>query len=166
MNRKITLILAILILAVVSVSIVTAVNDTSDSVAADDDASDSISQDGNVDKVSDDGDDVKPVVDDDMNGGLTVKKVWEDNDNASGKRPSSIKFKIIENNDVIESGCEITESMGWQATLDFAVLADSNYQIVEEDVPDGYTANVTGSAQDGFVITNTNWKVWRTNTTC
>ena len=164
MNRKITLILALFILAVVSVSIVTAVNNTSDTLEADDSADDSISQDSNVDKVSEDGDDIKPSVNDgddvkpvvnEGNGGLTVKKVWEDNDNAAGKRPSSVKFSIIENNDVLETGCEITESMGWQATLDLALSADSTYEIVEEDVPEGYTAEVSGNAEQGFVITNT-----------
>ena len=196
MNRKLTLILALLVLAVISVSIVTAVNETSDSIAADENSNDSISQDINADDgndkiaIDDDGNDkiavdddkqgnggltVKKVwndndkiavdddgndkiaVDDDKqgNGGLTVKKVWNDNDNAAGKRPSSIKFTILENNEVRETGCEITESMGWKATLDFAVSADSTYEIVEEDVPEGYTASVTGNVEDGFVITNT-----------
>lgn len=152
MNRKLTLILALLILAVISVSIVTAVNETSDSIAADEYSDDSISQDINADDDND-----KIAVDDDNqnNGGLTVKKVWVDNDNAAGKRPSSIKFSIIVNDEVSESGCEITESMGWQATLDFAVFSDNTYEIVEEDVPDGYTANVAGNIEEGFVITNT-----------
>ena len=162
MNRKLTLILALLVLAVISVSIVTAVNETSDSIAADENSNDSISQDINADDgndkiaIDDDGND-KIAVDDDKqgNGGLTVKKVWNDNDNAAGKRPSSIKFTILENNEVRETGCEITESMGWKATLDFAVSADSTYEIVEEDVPEGYTASVTGNVEDGFVITNT-----------
>ncbi|MDO5810845.1 MAG: hypothetical protein Q4Q37_07085 [Methanobrevibacter sp.] len=89
MNRKITLILSILVLAAVSLSIVTAVNDTSDSIAA---SEDSVLDETNEDVVSDD---LKLINDDDPTvrpNELSVKKVWVDNDNASGKRPSSIKF--------------------------------------------------------------------------
>lgn len=157
LNKKLIFVLALLILAVISVSIVTAVNNGSDSLATDDNADEKISQDVNTKALADDN---APVA----AGGLTVKKVWKDNDDSKGKRPASIKFSIIENGQVIEKGCEITESMGWKATLDFAVRADSTYEIVEEDVPEGYKANVTGNVEDGFVITNTLKDVPKNNT--
>ena len=158
LNKKLIFVLALLILAVISVSIVTAVNDDSNSLATDDNADEKLSQDVNIDNTL--ADDNAPVA----AGGLTVKKVWKDNDDSKGKRPSSIKFSIIKDGEVIETGCEITESMGWKATLDFAVDADSTYEIVEEDVPDGYKANVTGNVEDGFVITNTLKDVPKNNT--
>ena len=157
MNRKTTLILALLILAVISVSIAAAVNDTDEAVAADD-SDESISQDDTAsdDKLAVGDDDVQSAQDTDTlgAGGLTVTKVWKDNDNAQGKRPDSIKFKVIEDGKEIDTS-EIRQNMSWKATLDLRISQDSTYEVAEVDVPEGYEANVTGSVEEGFVITNT-----------
>ena len=161
MNRKLTLILAFLILAVVSVSVATAVNDTQDDLAADDDY-DTISQNDAAgvpsdDKVAaEDASDVSTSKDTDKlgDGGVTIEKVWDDDNNAAGKRPSSIKFAIIVDGQETETG-EIRENMSWKATLDLAIIEGSTYEVVEKDVPDGYKSNVTGSVSEGFVINNT-----------
>ena len=87
-------------------------------------------------------------------GGLTIEKVWKDNNDKAGKRPSSIKFAILVDGKEAETG-EIRQNMSWKATIDLAILQDSTYEVVEKDVPDGYEANVTGSVREGFVITNT-----------
>lgn len=148
MNRKLTLILALLILVAVSISIATAVNDTQDELTADDSSDDTIA-------VEDTGDvqssrDTGKLGD----GGLTIEKVWKDNNDKAGKRPSSIKFAILVDGKEAETG-EIRQNMSWKATIDLAILQDSTYEVVEKDVPDGYEANVTGSVREGFVITNT-----------
>ena len=166
MNRKITLILALLILALVSVSIVTAVNNTHDSVATDnskgesqshikndaiaveDSGSMQASQDKNA--VGAGGITITKVWDD---RGITITKVWDDN-NAAGKRPSSISFAILVDGKEAETG-QITGQNGWQATVDMQISQDSKYEVVEKDVPDGYEASVSGNVSDGFVITNT-----------
>jgi hypothetical protein len=148
MNRKLTLILALIILVAVSVSIATAVNDTQDELTADDSSDDTIA-------VEDAGD-----VQSSQNtgklgdGGLTIEKVWKDDNDKAGKRPSSIKFAILVDGKEAETG-EIRQNMSWKATIDLAILQDSTYEVVEKDVPDGYEANVTGSVREGFVITNT-----------
>ena len=148
MNRKLTLILALIILVAVSVSIATAVNDTQDELTADDSSDDTIAVEdtGNVQSSQDTG----KLGD----GGLTIEKVWKDNNDKEGKRPSSIKFAILVDGKEAETG-EIRQNMSWKATIDLAILQDSTYEVVEKDVPDGYEANVTGSVKDGFVITNT-----------
>lgn len=148
MNRKLTLILALIILVAVSISIATAVNDTQDELTADDSSDDTIA-------VEDTGDvqssrDTGKLGD----GGLTIEKVWKDNNDKAGKRPSSIKFAILVDGKEAETG-EIRQNMSWKATIDLAILQDSTYEVVEKDVPDGYEANVTGSVREGFVITNT-----------
>ena len=148
MNRKLTLILALIILVAVSVSIATAVNDTQDELTADDSSDDTIA-------VEDTGDvqssrDTGKLAD----GGLTIEKVWKDDNDKAGKRPSSIKFAILVDGKEAETG-EIRQNMSWKATIDLAILQDSTYEVVEKDVPDGYEANVTGSVKEGFVITNT-----------
>jgi hypothetical protein len=148
MNRKLTLILALIILVAVSVSIATAVNDTQDELTADDSSDDTIAVEDvgdvqssqNTGKLGD--------------GGLTIEKVWKDDNDKAGKRPSSIKFAILVDGKEAETG-EIRQNMSWKATIDLAILQDSTYEVVEKDVPDGYEANVTGSVREGFVITNT-----------
>ena len=148
MNRKLTLILALIILVAVSVSIATAVNDTQDELTADDSSDDTIAVEdtGNVQSSQDTG----KLGD----GGLTIEKVWKDDNDKAGKRPSSIKFAILVDGKEAETG-EIRQNMSWKATIDLAILQDSTYEVVEKDVPDGYEANVTGSVKEGFVITNT-----------
>ena len=148
MNRKLTLILALIILVAVSVSIATAVNDTQDELTADDSSDDAIAVEdtGNVQSSQNTG----KLGD----GGLTIEKVWKDDNDKAGKRPSSIKFAILVDGKEAETG-EIRQNMSWKATIDLAILQDSTYEVVEKDVPDGYEANVTGSVREGFVITNT-----------
>ena len=148
MNRKLTLILALLILVAVSISIATAVNDTQDELTTDDSSYDTIAVEDTGDVQS--SQDTGKLGD----GGLTIEKVWKDDNDKAGKRPSSIKFAILVDGKEAETG-EIRQNMSWKATIDLAVLQDSTYEVVEKDVPDGYEANVTGSVKDGFVITNT-----------
>ena len=148
MNRKLTLILALIILVAVSISIATAVNDTQDELTADDSSDDTIAVEDN-DNVQSSQDTGKLG-----DGGLTIEKVWKDNNDKAGKRPSSIKFAILVDGKEAETG-EIRQNMSWKATIDLAILQDSTYEVVEKDVPDGYEANVTGSVREGFVITNT-----------
>lgn len=148
MNRKLTLILALIILVAVSISIATAVNDTQDELTADDSSDDTIAVEDTGDVQS--SQDTGKLGD----GGLTIEKVWNDSNDKAGKRPSSIKFAILVDGKEAETG-EIRANMSWKATIDLAILQDSTYEVVEKDVPDGYEANVTGSVKEGFVITNT-----------
>ena len=148
MNRKLTLILALIILVAVSISIATAVNDTQDELTTDDSSDDTIAVEDTGDVQS--SQDTGKLGD----GGLTIEKVWKDDNDKAGKRPSSIKFAILVDGKEAETG-EIRQNMSWKATIDLAILRDSTYEVVEKDVPDGYEANVTGSVKDGFVITNT-----------
>jgi len=148
MNRKLTLILALIILVAVSISIATAVNDTQDELTADDSSDDTIAVEDTGDVQS--SQDTGKLGD----GGLTIEKVWNDSNDKAGKRPSSIKFAILVDGKEAETG-EIRQNMSWKATIDLAILQDSTYEVVEKDVPDGYEANVTGSVREGFVITNT-----------
>lgn len=161
MNRKLTLTLALLILAIVSLSIATAVNDTHDSVATDDSGK-SVSQEHVVEKSSDD----KIAVEDTGTvqtsqdtdvvgaGGLTITKDWDDDKNATGKRPSSVSFAVLVDGKEAETGT-LSEGDNWQATLNMAISQDSTYEVVEKDVPDGYESSVSGNVTSGFVITNT-----------
>ena len=148
--KKITFILALLILLVISVSIVTADTNDSDFISADDNQDDQISQADDLDKVS--ADDDKDKLKDEQ--GFSVKKVWNDNNDAKNKRPDSIKFKIKLNGSYWGDEKELNKSQDWKTTIQSKFSANDKIEIVEVEVP-GYTSKVSGNSQTGFTITNT-----------
>ena len=157
--KKITFILAFLILLLVSVSIVTADTNDSDIISSDDSQDDQISQADDLDKVSTDDDKDKVSSSDDKDKlkdeqGFSVKKVWNDNNDAKNKRPDSIKFKIKLNGSYWGDEKELNKSQDWKTTIQSKFSANDEIEIVEVEVP-GYTSKVSGNSQTGFTITNT-----------
>ena len=88
---------------------------------------------------------------------VPVKKVWKDENNQDGKRPSSVTVKLLADGQDTGKTLELTEANGWAGS--FTNLdADKGgtpiqYTVVEVTVP-GYTSKVTGDAASGFTITN------------
>lgn len=99
---------------------------------------------------------------------VNVTKVWDDDDDNDGKRPESVKVTLL------RDGAEYDEVMlsqenGWKHTWSDlgAYLAGEAvvYTVVEEEV-EGYESVITGSAADGFIITNTHEpEIWETDIT-
>lgn len=147
MNRKLTLILALLVLALVSVSIVAAVNETPDQMAADDDSDDKMSQDNDDEKITADD---KPVV-----GFIEfpVKIVWEDNDNNARKRPSSVIVIVNAGENTRE--LELTDINDWRGEAADIPDADADSISVQDVHVDGYTTKIVGNPKDGYEITCT-----------
>ena len=147
MNRKLTLILALLVLALVSVSIVAAVNETPDQMAADDDSDDKMSQDNDDEKITADD---KPVV-----GAIEfpVKIVWEDNDNDARKRPSSVIVIVNAGENTRE--LELTDINDWRGVAADIPDADADSISVQDVHVDGYTTKIVGNPKDGYEITCT-----------
>ena len=87
----------------------------------------------------------------------TVKKVWDDTNNQNGKRPDSVKVQLKADGNVQEE-VELNAGNNWKH--EWTDLAKKNggtditYTVEEVNVPDGYTASVTGDAKTGFTITN------------
>ena len=85
------------------------------------------------------------------------KKVWDDNDDAQGKRPQSIEVYLVANDAEIVGSRTVTAEDDW--AWEFADLPkyedeqEIAYSVVEADV-EGYTATVEGSVAEGFVVTN------------
>ena len=156
MNRKLTLILALLVLALISVSIATAVDDVQDDVSAYDDSDDAISQDADSYKVSKDKDDEKIGADDKPVVGVIefpVKIVWEDNDNDARKRPSSVIVIVNAGADTRE--LELTDINDWRGSAENIPDADKDSISVQDVKVDGYTTKITGNSTDGYEITCT-----------
>ena len=108
------------------------------------------------------------VVDGDATEGFTITnaltvsisgvKVWDDEDDKDGVRPSSVTITLIRNDEVFESKTVGAED-DWAFSFDDLPKYDADgqeyvYAITEEPVA-GYTTQVSGSAQEGFVVTNT-----------
>lgn len=161
MNKKLTLMLALLVLAVISVSIVTAVNDASDSLEIDEGSDDAVSQDIDIDKISDevkekaskDSKDDKLSADDDAPiDSFIIKKVWKDNGDKAGKRPDSVTVHVSINGNPRDP-IVLNESNGWKTEVT-DLDEDASVEVTEDSV-DGYTTNITGNVKDGYKVTNT-----------
>ncbi len=83
---------------------------------------------------------------------ITVTKIWDDNDDEDSKRPESITVYLITGGSVYRSA-ELSENNGWTYTFE-ELPAGLAYTIMEEAAED-YTGTYSGSASEGFVITNT-----------
>ncbi len=147
MNRKLTLILALLVLALVSVSIVAAVNETPDQMAADDDSDDKMSQDNDDEKITADDKPVVGVIE------FPVKIVWEDNVNNAGKRPSSVIVIVNAGENTWE--LELTDVNDWRGEAAIIPDADADSISVQDVHVDGYTTKIVGNPKDGYEITCT-----------
>lgn len=147
MNRKLTLILALLVLALVSVSIVAAVNETPDQMAADDDSDDKMSQDNDDEKITADDKPVLGVIE------FPVKIVWEDNDNNARKRPSSVIVIVNAGENTRE--LELTDLNDWRGEAADIPDADADSISVQDVHVDGYTTKIVGNPKDGYEITCT-----------
>ena len=88
---------------------------------------------------------------------VPVKKVWKDENNQDGKRPSSVTVKLLADGQDTGKTLTLTEANGWAGSFT-DLNADKGgtpiqYTVVEVTVP-GYTSKVTGDAASGFTITN------------
>ena len=90
---------------------------------------------------------------------LSIRKVWEDNNDVQKLRPESVFIELYINGTYYpDYSGSITPADGWTADLrNLPVYMDGRqvlYEIKEKKVPE-YTTRISGSADDGFVITNT-----------
>lgn len=98
---------------------------------------------------------------------ITVTKVWDDEDNADGLRTQSITVKLKESGKILNKQV-LNDANNWTYTwkgLLYYKAEDQNsgdvynYEVEETAseetaAPDKYTAEVTGSMDSGFIITN------------
>ena len=92
---------------------------------------------------------------------VDVEKVWEDSGNADGMRPTSVTVSLMAGNPPAPTGDTLTLNAdnSWEGTFTVNEYDASNnkiaYTVAEPEMPEGYEAAVTGSAEHGFTITNT-----------
>ncbi|WP_307980073.1 Cna B-type domain-containing protein [uncultured Senegalimassilia sp.] len=100
---------------------------------------------------------------------VSVAKVWADGGNADSMRPDSVTAQLYlvdaQGNQVAVPGksAELSEANNWAFTWDDLAVSDTDgneisYTVQEANVPEGYTATVSGGMVDGtysFTLTNT-----------
>jgi len=85
---------------------------------------------------------------------VSVEKVWDDSNDKDNLRPDSIKVQLYENGSEYGLPVTLSASNGW-STRWTHLSKGSTWTVDEVDVPTGYTKRISGSASDGFRITNT-----------
>ncbi|HHW93680.1 MAG TPA: Cna B-type domain-containing protein, partial [Clostridiaceae bacterium] len=88
---------------------------------------------------------------------IDVTKSWVDNNNEAGMRPKSVTIKLLANGKATGKTLVLTEDVNWKGTFsDLDEYKDGVkivYTVQEQDIA-GYTAEVTGNADKGFVVRN------------
>jgi len=90
---------------------------------------------------------------------VSVTKSWDDNNNQDGKRPTSVVIQLLADGIVMKEA-EVKAADNWSYTwtnLDLMTAGKTIvYTVQEKAVPEGYDAVpiITGSAADGYIITN------------
>ncbi|MGN8738467.1 Cna B-type domain-containing protein, partial [Bilifractor sp. HCP3S3_D3] len=91
---------------------------------------------------------------------LSVLKRWYDSENQDGKRPNSVTVQLYADGEASGKPVTLTESGNWLYTWTGLPMYEDGgtkiqYTVQETSkLPDGYTSSVTGSAEGGYVITN------------
>ena len=91
---------------------------------------------------------------------VKVKKTWDDSNNKDGKRPINITVRLyadgVEVNGQTLTLSQANSWMGSFTNLDkYKNGQKINYTVKEDSVGNAYTSKITGSAEDGYIITNT-----------
>ncbi len=89
---------------------------------------------------------------------VTVTKAWDDANDQDGIRPDSVKVQLYADGEPSGDPVELSADNQWTHTWTGLFLKDGgrqvSYTVREVDVPDGYTASVSGDATAGFTVTN------------
>ena len=90
---------------------------------------------------------------------VTFTKIWDDGDNRDGKRPEKIIVTLLADGAEKASAAVTPDENGvWKHTFkDLPEYSNGKkivYTVVEVTEIPGYNTEVTGNAEDGFIITN------------
>ena len=89
---------------------------------------------------------------------VTVAKKWVDDNNRDGVRPDKVTIHLLANGEKTDQMLELTAGNKWTGSFTGLVTHRNGTPIeytVSEDKVDKYESKITGSAADGFTVTNT-----------
>ncbi|MBO7675758.1 MAG: Cna B-type domain-containing protein, partial [Atopobiaceae bacterium] len=88
---------------------------------------------------------------------VSVSKKWDDANDQDGKRPSSVTVRLRADGTDTGKTLKLSASNGWRGTFEGLVKQKDGKDIaytVTENAVSGYTNSISGSAKDGFTVTN------------
>ena len=89
---------------------------------------------------------------------VTVVKSWKDNNNQDNIRPASVTVELLADGEKTNKTEELNAGNNWQASFtgldEYKAGKKIVYTVVEVTEIPGYNTEVTGNAEDGFIITN------------
>ena len=89
---------------------------------------------------------------------VTVSKAWDDADDQDGIRPASVKVQLYADGqpygDAVELGGDNQWSHTWTGLAQKSGGRDVAYTVQEVGSANGYAPSVSGSAPEGFTVTN------------
>ena len=89
---------------------------------------------------------------------VTVSKAWDDADDQDGIRPASVKVQLYADGqpygDAVELGGDNQWSHTWTGLAQKSGGSDVAYTVQEVGSANGYASSVSGSAPEGFTVTN------------
>ena len=89
---------------------------------------------------------------------LAVEKVWDDANDQDGKRPDAVTVRLLADGESTDRALTLNADNGWSGSFTDLDVYNAGQPIaytVEEVNVAGYQSSITGSAADGFTITNT-----------
>ena len=87
---------------------------------------------------------------------ISVRKIWDDNDNQDGKRPESITVNLLVNGDSVDS-TTVSADDNWEYSFTNLPKYENGQEIVytvSENEVAGYQSEISGDATAGFIIKN------------
>ena len=93
---------------------------------------------------------------------ITVTKKWTDNDDKLGERPDKVTIYLLANGEKTGDELVLNKENKWTGTFEDLPLNKDGKEIkytVSEKSVKNYNAKVTGSAEKGFVVTNTHTSI-------
>ena len=89
----------------------------------------------------------------------SVTKVWDDNNNQDGIRPTEIKVQLYANGTPVGNETVLNEDNAWSYTFtelpQFENSKEIEYTVKEINIPNGYTNHITIDENGNIVVTNT-----------
>ncbi len=89
---------------------------------------------------------------------IQVTKAWEDKNDQDGKRPASVTIKLLADGKETGKTLTLTKANNWTGSFtdldEYKGGKKIEYTVKEEPVGNGYTSVITGSVEDGYVVTN------------
>ena len=89
---------------------------------------------------------------------VSVSKIWSDNNNQDGKRPTSVKMTLYADGKTTGKTVTLNSSNSWKGTFSNIAKYSGGKEIiytVKETTVSGYTSSVDTSAKNSFTVTNT-----------